>query len=257
MKYFVIALFLFPIALLGQYQPEIDVSGSDNASDGGELQLATPSLTNFLRLFSGRTADPNPFLNFNKADEFHISSAKFDFSEYASLMSIQGTGEVTITNLSGAGTQSVEVDANGQLQRSSFKYYSVSPSAFRGVEGNNNSLYVDHQTMYMTNSSSDPVYAPIMLPDNCTVTNVQVDFIDNDPANDVELILWKQSGGTSSQETILTTSSSSTAIRTLSSSATFNVDNQNASYTFGMHPLAANSMNVNFQIIRVLIQYID
>lgn len=257
MKYLVIVLFIFPIALWSQYQPEIDVSGSDNAADGGELQLATPSLTNFLRLFSGRTGDPNPFLNFNKADEFHISSGKFDFSQYAFLMSIKGTGEVTITNLSGAGTQSVEVDANGQLQRSGFKYFSVPPSAFRGVLGNNNSLYVDQQTVYLTNNSSDPIYAPIMLPDNCIVTNVQVDFIDNDPANDVELILWKQSGGTSSQETILTTSSSSTAIRSLSSSATFNVDNQNASYSFGMHPLAANTMSPNFQIVRVLIQYID
>ena len=74
----------------------LDVRGTDDLTSGGELQLATPNKTNFLRLFGGRLGDRNPFLAFHDNDSFHIVTTLPDFSTYKRRMTILPDGKVGI-----------------------------------------------------------------------------------------------------------------------------------------------------------------
>ncbi|GLR16909.1 hypothetical protein GCM10007940_15240 [Portibacter lacus] len=68
-------------------------STNDNAS-GGELQLATPSESNFLRFFGGRLDDRNPFIGFNDLDTFHLITTLSDFSTYKRRMTLFPNGKM-------------------------------------------------------------------------------------------------------------------------------------------------------------------
>ena len=46
----------------------LDIRGADNVESGGELQLATPSQTDFLRLFGGRLGDRNAMKGFRSPE---------------------------------------------------------------------------------------------------------------------------------------------------------------------------------------------
>ena len=107
-----VIIFACTCSILGaQYNPELDLRGVDDGSDGGELQLATPSNNHWLRLFSGHNSDPNPFLYFSEGDLFRIGSGETDFSGFNTWMAIRGTGEIGIhTDL----PQS-ELHINGEL----------------------------------------------------------------------------------------------------------------------------------------------
>ena len=74
----------------------LDVRSTDDTSSGGELQLSTPSQTNFLRLFGGRLGDPNPFMAFHDMDTFHLVSTSADFSTYERKMTVYPSGEIGI-----------------------------------------------------------------------------------------------------------------------------------------------------------------
>ena len=84
------------LILYGQYNPELDIRGSDDKGDGAELQLATPTNNHYLRFFSGRVFDPNPFVYFSHADTFHFASGGTDFSGFSPLMTVLGSGEIGI-----------------------------------------------------------------------------------------------------------------------------------------------------------------
>ncbi len=90
----ILFIILMPFVMLAQYQPEMDVTGQDDAADGAELQLATPSVGHFLRLFSGRDGDPNPFLYFNQADTFSISSGDASFGNFENLFRVFPSGNL-------------------------------------------------------------------------------------------------------------------------------------------------------------------
>lgn len=258
MKNIIYLFILIPFFNHAQYAPELDVSGKSDATDGAELQLATPSLTNFLRLFSGRTGDPNPHIYFNQNDKFSIASGDQFFGAFEAKVIVDGNGEVTISDLSGTGTQSIEVDANGKLLRSGFKHFSIPSSAFKPNKWDPAEFfYADYERAYFITPSSHTMNAPVYLPDNCVVTKVTIEYIDNDAINDADLILWENNNGTFTGIANTTTSGASTLIRAATINAVFSIDNENASYTFAMQPTAPNSMDVDFQMIRVLITYIQ
>jgi len=75
---------------------DLDIRGTDDTSDGGELQIATPSQTNFLRFFSGRLGDHHPFMAFNDNDTFHIVTTLPDWSTYTRRMTWLPSGQVGI-----------------------------------------------------------------------------------------------------------------------------------------------------------------
>ncbi len=84
---------LLPLITLAQYEPEIDALGKNDLTDGGELQLATPSLSHYLRLFSGRGGDPNPFIYFSNTDTLSISNGTNTFSGFKNLLRVYPNGE--------------------------------------------------------------------------------------------------------------------------------------------------------------------
>ena len=75
---------------------DLDVRGTDDTDDGGELQLATPSQTNFLRFFSGRLGDHHPFMAFSDDDTLHLVTTLPDWSTYTRRMTFLPTGQVGI-----------------------------------------------------------------------------------------------------------------------------------------------------------------
>jgi hypothetical protein len=77
-------------------QYSLDVRGTDDALEGGELQLATPGETNFLRLFGGRINDPHPFLAFSELDTFHLVTTSADWSTYTRRMTVTPNGKIGI-----------------------------------------------------------------------------------------------------------------------------------------------------------------
>ncbi len=94
--YFVTLLLFTSAPALAQYSPELDVRGTDDATDGAEFQLATPSETNFLRFFSGRLGDPSPHLYFSDQDTFRIANGAADFSNFNNRLTIFPNGYVGI-----------------------------------------------------------------------------------------------------------------------------------------------------------------
>ena len=65
-----------------------DIRGTDDNTDGGMFQLATPTGNNYLRLFSGRVGDPKPYLYFAGPDTFRIASGSSDFSSFRENLTI-------------------------------------------------------------------------------------------------------------------------------------------------------------------------
>lgn len=61
---------------------QFDMRSSNNTSKGTIMQMATPSETNFIRFFSGRLGNPNPYMAFNDLDTFHIATTSADWSTY-------------------------------------------------------------------------------------------------------------------------------------------------------------------------------
>ena len=94
MKTIFTLIFILPAILMAQYNPEIDARGNDDVTDGGELQLATPSLGHFIRMFSGRDGDPNPFLYFSDADTFSITTGNNDFGGFTNLLRLHPNGGI-------------------------------------------------------------------------------------------------------------------------------------------------------------------
>jgi hypothetical protein len=77
-----------------------DIRGTDDATDGGMFQLATPSANHYLRLFSGRVGDPKPYLYFSEPDTFRIASGISNFSNFRENLTILnglGTGPAPTT----------------------------------------------------------------------------------------------------------------------------------------------------------------
>ena len=116
MRLILIILFLAPTLLLAQEKvgintttpkSDLDVRGTDDNDDGGELQLATPSETNFLRFFGGRLGDPNPFIAFTDTDTFHIVSTSEDYSTFKQRLTMYPNGYVGLNNVEPASNLDV------------------------------------------------------------------------------------------------------------------------------------------------------
>jgi len=75
---------------------DLDIRGDDDVIDGGELQLATPSMSNFIRMFGGRIGDPNPFLAFSDLDTFRFVTTSPDWMTFTRRMTITPDGKIGI-----------------------------------------------------------------------------------------------------------------------------------------------------------------
>lgn len=106
----------------------MDIRGTNDQYDGGDLQLATPSLTNFLRFFGGRTDDANPFMAFHDLDTFHIVTTLPDFSTYTRRMTMYPDGKLGLgTDEPGAEldvrTSAIDDGAEFRLSNSDDSYF--------------------------------------------------------------------------------------------------------------------------------------
>ncbi len=104
-KYLTPFLLFLPFIMLAQNkvgintiepQFDLDVRGTDNELDGGELQLGTPGQTNFLRFFGGRLGDRNPFMAFHDEDTFHIVTTSTDWLTFQRRLTMLPDGNVGI-----------------------------------------------------------------------------------------------------------------------------------------------------------------
>ncbi len=75
---------------------DLDIRGDNDETDGGELQLATPSMSNFIRMFGGRLGDPHPFIAFSDQDHFHFVTTASDWSTFTRRLTISPSGKVGI-----------------------------------------------------------------------------------------------------------------------------------------------------------------
>ncbi|MDH3648599.1 MAG: hypothetical protein OEQ53_02895, partial [Saprospiraceae bacterium] len=104
MRLFYITI-IFHFSIASQAQPleiNADIRGTNDASDGGTIQLATPSLNHFLRLTSGQNNDSQPLLYFSKEDTFSINSGTEDWLDIRRNISLYnglGTGSSPTTFL--------------------------------------------------------------------------------------------------------------------------------------------------------------
>ena len=87
---------LISFVIYGQYHPEMNVHSTDDVADGAEVQLSTPSESNFLRFFSGRQGDPKPYIYFSNEDTFRIANGLADFSEFRERLTILPNGYVGV-----------------------------------------------------------------------------------------------------------------------------------------------------------------
>lgn len=89
MKTIVFLLAFTPLLLHAQIsQLNADVLGTSDTTDGGSLQLATPSLDHFLRFNSGQQNDPRALLYFSKDDTLSIMSGTKDYLDMRKNISI-------------------------------------------------------------------------------------------------------------------------------------------------------------------------
>lgn len=75
---------------------DLDIRGDDNTNDGGELQLATPTMTNFIRMFGGRLGDRNPFIAFSDQDTFHFVTTTPTWQNFTRRFTIHPNGNIGI-----------------------------------------------------------------------------------------------------------------------------------------------------------------
>ncbi len=93
--YFLIILFI-PTIAWSQYHT--DIQGTNDNSDGARLQLAPPSESHFLRLFSGENSNPKPYLYYLSMDTFRIANGLGDFSNFTERLTILPNGFTGINN---------------------------------------------------------------------------------------------------------------------------------------------------------------
>ncbi|MDH3245489.1 MAG: hypothetical protein OEM26_12800 [Saprospiraceae bacterium] len=95
---FALVLIMLASALYLPAQPFLynaDIRGTNETSDGGTIQLATPSLGHFLRLHSGQNDDPRALFYFSLDDTLNILSGTHDYLDIRNNLSIyngRGTG---------------------------------------------------------------------------------------------------------------------------------------------------------------------
>ena len=112
---FVLFILAGPSVFTQQF-PELDVRSTNDVTDGASLQLATPSESNFLRLFSGRQGNNRPHLFFSRLDTFRIFHGNADFTNISERMTFLPQGDVIVHDLAGVGDRSVLVDSDGRLK---------------------------------------------------------------------------------------------------------------------------------------------
>ncbi len=95
-------LLLFSFSLHAQDKVGINIVAPESILDirsladdaSPDVQLATPSMSHFLRLFSGHNNDPRPYVLFSKSDTFRIASSAVDYSLFAERIAILPNGYI-------------------------------------------------------------------------------------------------------------------------------------------------------------------
>ena len=81
---------VIPLSSFSQYHG--DIRGTDDDTDGAEVQFATPSGNHYLRFFSGRNLDPKPYIYFSDLDTFRIANGVSNFSNFTERLTILPNG---------------------------------------------------------------------------------------------------------------------------------------------------------------------
>ncbi len=257
----ILLLLTFTIQSFSQYQPEIDARSMSDDTDGSELQLATPSESHFLRFFSGRNGDANPFIYFSDADLMHFATGKNDFTGFKSLMILDPEGSILVPGLQGSGIRNLVVNSDGVLTEDpgTTEYLSISGPAFtpedddqvlRYVAGPGGAQFIDAP------ANQKSMIAPVMIPHGSVLDSVKVYYTDLDGTNDVDFVLGAYDNASGSSATFLTISSSMTGINLKAEGGvTHTINNRRNAYWIQMKPKVAGTMNTSFAIHQVIIQY--
>lgn len=245
----------------GQYEPEIDARSSSDDTDGSELQLATPSENHFLRFFSGRNGDANPFIYFSDTDLMHFATGKSDFTGFKSLMTLDPEGDVLLPSLVGSGVRNLVVGSNGALMEDpgATEYLSISGPSFtpededqmlRYVAGPGGAQFIDAP------ATQKSMIAPVSIPHGSVLDSMTVYYWDLDVTNDVDFVLGAYDNTTGTVATFLTLSSSTLGMNQLIDGAvTHVIDNKRYAYWIQMKPQVAGTLDSDFAISQVIIQY--
>lgn len=174
-------------------------------------------------------------------------------------MVIDSGGVVKIRDLEGVGEASVVVDADGTLKRGGFKYMSIPATAFHPKKVDSAQIWkTSTEGTFFIVPTANSLVAPITLPHGSTVTSVTIDYIDNDGSNNCNLLILGYDGSTIFSYLAALTSGSSVNKQSITVSSVFPIDNQTYSFSFEMVPVSGGPvMDIDFQIIRVLIQYVE
>jgi len=244
-----------------QYQPEIDARSSSDDTDGSELQLATPSENHFLRFFSGRNGDANPFIYFSDTDHMHFATGKNDFTGFTSLMILDPEGSILVPGLQGSGIRNLVVNSDGVLTEDpgTTEYLSISGPAFtpedddqvlRYVAGPGGAQFIDAP------ANQKSMIALVMVPHGSVLDSVTVYYSDLDLTNDVDFILGAYDNTTGTPATFLTLSSSTNGTnQSVDGSVSHVVDNRRYAYWVQMKPKVAGTLDTDFAIHQVIIQH--
>ena len=106
-------------------QVHADIRGTNDDTDGGVLQIATPSENHFLRLFGGQNTDARPYLYFSSMDTFRIANGLSDYSNFTERLTILPNGFVGINT----STPQSALHANGDITTPwASKFYHYEPN---------------------------------------------------------------------------------------------------------------------------------
>ncbi|MDH3244832.1 MAG: hypothetical protein OEM26_09475 [Saprospiraceae bacterium] len=173
-------------------------------------------------------------------------------------------GDIRASSLAGTGDRKVVADANGTLKTESAvpKYLTLSGAAFHPDSDNNSISWIAYAAGAFFSSAPagfTSMIAPVFLPHDAVVTNVTVYYTDNDAANDVNFrlgrfILAANSFGSAGADL---SSSGSPGYSSVFLSTSITIDNQLNAYYFVMYPNSSGTMDIDFQINAVIIEYVE
>ena len=86
----------------GTPETTLDIRSLNDVNGAANIQLATPSKSNWLTLFAGHQTDPRPFMFFSNLDTFRIATGNDDYSGFTEHFAMLPDGKIGINMLNGA-----------------------------------------------------------------------------------------------------------------------------------------------------------
>ena len=174
-------------------------------------------------------------------------------------LSVLGTSQITSEDLSGSGESPVVADADGKLKRAGFRYIRIPSSAFQ-LEFVDNTITYNANAVsanVMTSVTNNSIMAPVLLPNNCTITQITIQYIDDDMFNNVDFSLFSYDGTTFNDIDLGDSSGSSSDVTSFAYTSPITINNQTTGYTIAMKPKIGDQLTSNLKMISVTIQYVE